>query len=214
MNSWATDLVRLVAKFGKNLSGSTASISRIIPPFCPLEHAPGKQFTNATSGINVLRLSSTSLDDCLSTLYRPGEQLTAIACCAKYFAVGSSSGKIVVYHDMTCQDVQELHHLEPVRMLQFGQKESLIACSGFQILRLWDSGSWQRLWQVNISHDCLSLQFIDEDSLLLGALRNNQFMIWESATGTLCDSADWTEDSEGQRNHAYRRPTCASIHIE
>lgn len=45
---------------------------------------------------------------------------------------------------------------------------------------------------------CLfSLCFADEDRLLLGALRNNQLMIWDCAEGCLGDSADWTEDDGG-----------------
>ena len=214
LDSWTTDLVRLVAKFGKTMSASPASIFHLIPPFCPPESAPRKQFAASPRGITVVGLSATSWDDCLSTIVRPSEQLTAVACCDTYFAVGSSNGKFAVYNEITCQEIQELHHSEPVRMLQFGQTGSVIASSGMKTIRLWDVESWQQLWQQDIPRDCLSLCFADEDRLLLGALRNNQLMIWDCASGSLTDSADWTENDDGQRNHAYRRPISAAICVE
>ena len=214
LDSWTTDLIRLVAKFGKTMSASPASIHHLIPPFCPPESAPRKQFAAATRGITVLGLSATSWDDCLSTIVRPSEQLTAVACCDIYFAIGSSNGKFAVYNEMTCQEIQELDHSEPIRMLKFGATGSVIASSGMKSIRLWDVESWQQLWQQDIPRDCLSLCFADEDRLLLGALRNNELMIWECASGVLTDVADWTENDDGQQNHAYRRPTTAAVCAE
>lgn len=215
LDSWATDLVRLVAKFGKNLAASPASIFHLIPPFCPPESAPRKQFGSSTArGILVLGLSAPSWDDCLSTIIRQGEQLTAVACCDKYFALGSSNGKLAIYSEMTCQEIKELDHSEPVRLLQFGQTGSVIGSSGMKLICLWDVNSWQQLWQQEVSRDCLSLCFADEDRLLLAALRNNQLMIWDCADGCLSDCADWTENDGGPRNNAYRRPISAAISVE
>ncbi len=39
-------------------------------------------------------------------------------------------------------------------------------------------------------------------------------MIWDCASGFLTDFADWTENDDGQRNHAYRRPISAAICAE
>lgn len=137
-----------------------------------------------------------------------------MACSHKFFAVGSSSGKVSVYNDMTCQEMQQLSHSEPVRTLQFGQTESVIASSGLKCIRLWDVDSWQQLWQQDIPRDCLSLCFADEDRLLIGALRNNRLMIWNGKSGIVSHSVDWTEDAEGQVNKAYRRPISAAISVE
>lgn len=211
LDSWATDLVRLVAKFGKMLLSSPSSIYHLIPPFCPAESALFMQFAASPRGIRVQGLSTTAWDDCLSTVVRPGEHLTALASCDDYFAVGSSNGKLAVYHEMTCQETQQLQHGESVRTLQFGQTRNLLAASGMKTIRLWDIDTWQQLWQKEIARDCLSLCFTDEDRLLIGALRSNQLMVWDCEDGSVNGSADWTEDEEGQLNHAYRRPISASI---
>ena len=211
LDSWATDLIRLVAKFGKILLMSPNSIFNLIPPFCPPESALNRQFASTARGIHVLGLSGMSWDDCLSTIVRAGEHLTSVACSDRFFATGSSNGRLTVYDEMTCQEHHELHHGESVRQLQFGETQCALVSSGMKMIRLWDVESCQELWHQDLTRDCLSLSFVDEDRLLLGALRNNQLVVWDCTDGSLSDSTDWTEDTEEPANHAYRRPTSAAI---
>lgn len=214
LDSWATDLIRLVTKFGNHLSSSPSSIFHLIPPFCPPDSAPKKQFGASSRGIAVLGLSATTWDDCLSTIVYPREQVSALTCSDKYFAVGLSNGKIVIYYETTCQEACILQSQEPVKILQFGETGRFIASSGAKSVQIWDVTSWQQLTIFDISQQCISLAFTDEDRLLLGALKNNQLMIWDLTTCLLRDSADWTLDIEGQRAHAFHRPTSAAISIE
>ena len=167
LDSWATDLVRLVIKFGPNLAASPGSIFNLIPPFCPSNSAPRKLFAASTRGITVLGLSATDWDDCLSTITHYQTSLTALACSDKYFALGLNTGKVVVYHEMTCQEAQVLQHGEHVRILQFGKMGSVIASGGMKNIRLWDVDTWQQIWELGISQECMSLQFTDEDKMLL-----------------------------------------------
>ena len=60
LNSWATDLIRLVTKFGRNIKTSPSSIYYLIPPFYPPETAPYKLFAAPTRGITVIELSATT----------------------------------------------------------------------------------------------------------------------------------------------------------
>ncbi|KAI0156577.1 hypothetical protein GGR57DRAFT_501627 [Xylariaceae sp. FL1272] len=48
IDAWASDLVRLVSKFGRQLLIYPESISQLIPPFCPLESAPYIQFARGS----------------------------------------------------------------------------------------------------------------------------------------------------------------------
>ena len=214
LDCWATDLIRLVTKFGKNIKASPSSIYHLIPPFCPPETAPRKQFAASTRGIAVLGLSATTWDDCLSTIVDLQEQFTALACSDKFFAVGMSSGKIVIYNGTTCQQHQALEHSEPVKLLQFGHRIDILVSAGPRKVRIWNAGSWEQLWGFKTSQQCMSLALIEEDQLLLGALKNNKLAIWDLAEGTLRDTADWTLDLEGPQSHAYRRPVAASFCME
>lgn len=211
LDSWATDLVRLVTKFGKNLSSYPSSIFHLIPPFCPSDTAPKRQFASSTRGIGVVGLSNTTWDDCLSTIVHQHQQLSALTCSSKHFAIGMSSGNVIVYHEMTCQEAQVLQHGEPVKVLKFAETGQILASSGTKLVCLWDTFSWQELWKFSITSLCMSMAFTDSDRLLLGALKNNELMIWDLTSGALRDSADWTQDLEGQRAHAFRRPTAAEF---
>ncbi|KAL9136204.1 MAG: hypothetical protein Q9175_002593 [Cornicularia normoerica] len=214
LDCWATDLIRLVTKFGKNIKASPSSIYHLIPPFCPPETAPRKHFAVSARGIAVLGLSATTWDDCLSTIVDSQEQFTALACSEKVFAVGMSSGKIVIYNETTCQQSQALDHSEPVKLLQFGHRIDILIAAGPRKVRIWNAGSWEQVWEFKTPQQCMSLALIEEDQLLLGALKNNNLAIWDLAEGTLRDTADWTLDLEGLQSHAYRRPIAASFCME
>ena len=214
LDSWAMDIIRLVTKFGKNLKASPSSIYHLIPPFCPSETAPWKQFAASARGIAVIGLSNTSWDDCLSTIVDSQEQFTALSCSDKSFAIGMSSGKVVVYNESTCQQSQVLNHPEPVKVLQFGNRIDILISAGPRKVRIWDTGSWEQMWEFKTPQQCMALALVEEEQLLLGALKNNTLAIWDLAEGTLRDPADWTQDLEGQQSHAYRRPITASFCIE
>lgn len=214
LDSWSIDLARLVTKFGKNLTASPTSIFHLIPPFCPPESAPRKCFASNTRGITVLGLSATVWGDCLSTIGHAQEKLTALACSDKHFAVGGASGRIVIYNDMTCQELRTLQHSEAVRILQFAKSTGLLVSTGFKIVRMWDTTVWEHLWMFDIGQLCMSVAFIENEQLLLGALRNNQLMVWDLGTGNLRDSADWTRDLEGFNANAFRRPILADFCVE
>lgn len=214
LDCWATDLIRLVTKFGKNLKASPSSINHLIPPFCPPETAARRLFAASARGITVTGLSGTTWDDCLSTIVDPEEQYTALTCSDKSFAIGTSSGKILVYNEMTCQQTQVLEHPEPVKLLQFGRRLDILISSGARNIRLWNTVSWEQVWKLNTSQQCMSLSLLEEDQLLLGALKNNNLAVWDLAEGTLRDTADWTQDIEALQSHVFRRPIAAAFCME
>lgn len=215
LDSWATDLVRLVAKFGKNLTAHPSSIFHLIPPFCPFESAPRKQFASSGArGISVLGLSATGWDDCLSTIVQSGAQMTALSCSDNHFATALSDGRVVVYHELTFQEAYTLQHEQAVRTLQFGQTGTVIASASMKVVRVWSIVTWQQILSFDITHDCMSLAFTDEDRLLLGAQRNNFLMIWDLTNGVVKECANWTQNYIGPQSHAFRRPITAAISTE
>ena len=212
VESWATDLIRLVTKFGKNLCDSPSSIFDLIPPFCPPDTAPQKIFAASSRGIAVLGLSATTWDDCLSTIVDHTEQFAALACSDKYFVIGMSSGKIVVYNEVTCQEVQTLQHNEPVRTLRLGHRLDVLVAAGPKSVRIWDMSLWKEVWKFDLPELCLSILLMEEEELLLGALRNNCIGVWDLTTGILRDTAAWTQGIS--KSLASRRPIAAAFGIE
>lgn len=219
LDSWTTDLQRLVAKFGKNLLENPSSIYHLIPPLCPLGSAPRKLFaatTRGTSGIQLVGLSNKTWGDCMSTIIEPQEQFTSLACSATHFAIGTNTGTIRIFNQTTCQEVKVLRnkHVSPVKLLRFGTKEAVLASAGSEKVRVWDTASWTQRWELGVLAQPMSLSFAEEDTRLLVALKNNHFSIWDLKTGTRKYSDPWTRDLEGQKALSCSRPIAATCNVE
>ncbi|KAL8893845.1 MAG: hypothetical protein Q9192_004863 [Flavoplaca navasiana] len=214
LDNWATDLPRLVTKFGRELLHSPPSIFHLIPPFCPSESAPRRLFAASTRGIAVLGLSATKWDDCASTIFDPSEQFTALACAERYFAIGTSSGNIMIYNAETCQETRRLRHCEPVRLLHVGNTTKVLVAAGAKTIRTWSLTTSQHVWEFKTTQPCMSLATTEKDELLLGALKDDNLAVWNLTSGTLRDYSNWIEGLEGQQAHStyyFRQPIAAAF---
>lgn len=128
--------------------------------------------------------------------------------------VGLSSGKIPVYNETTCQEVQILQQQGPVRLLHFDTTGDILVSCSMKATYVWSLTSWQQLWKFHFSKQCLALTFADANRLLLGALKNNCLMIWDLTTGVLNETEDWTRDLDGLKAHRFRSPSFAAFCIE
>lgn len=214
LNSWATDLVRLVMKFGKNLAACPYSIFNLIPPFCPPATVLRKQFGTSGCTITVSGLRAETWDDCLSTIVNTREQYSSLASSKTQFAIGTFSGKVTLYKQTTCQEVGTLQHEEPVRLLTFGYIANILVSAGSRNIRIWDLASKVQLWKFDAPQQCMSLALTDKEQLLLGALKDHRLKIWDLNTGCLTEDVDWTHDLEGMTKQLYRRPVTAAFSME
>ena len=211
LDAWATDLVRLVTKFGKNLASSPSSIFQLIPPFCPSGTALKRQFATSSRSITVSGLSATGWDDCSSTMIYQQDTPSALSCSATVFVVGLTSGQIKVYHETTCQDLCTLSHGEAVKGLQFADNGDFLASIGLKSICIWNMLTWKLLWKLEIPSSCLSYSFVDNDQLFLGALRNNQILAWDLATGFCTELPSWLDGLDEEYSGHFLRPMCATL---
>ncbi|KAI9719880.1 MAG: hypothetical protein M1828_006010 [Chrysothrix sp. TS-e1954] len=207
----SVDLIRLVTKFGKSLLEYPSAIFSLIPPFCPPHSAIRRQFAASARDITVLGLTPSGWDDLISTIIMTAERLTALECSDRYFAIGMASGRIAVHNEMTCLLERVLFHQEHVRVLGFAKKVDVLASAGAKMVRLWSTSTWEGLWMFESKSLCMSVAFVEEEQLLLGAMKNNLLMIWDVSSGALRDSTDWTIDLEGPSALGYRRPVAAAF---
>ena len=101
-----------------------------------------------------------------------------------------------------------------MRILQFGNVIDVLVSTGLKKVRIWDTRLWEQSWEFDIAQMCMSVQLMEEQQLLLGALKDNHLMVWDLEAGSLRESVDWTNDLEGPDAHAYRRPIAAAFCIE
>ncbi len=200
---WATDLIRLVANFGKKLLELPSSIYWLIPPFCPKESAIFKQFGTTARAITVAGLSATAWDDRLACIEYPETQATALACGETYFAVGLQSGEIVLCHNTTCQESQRLQHGQPAKLLAFDGSGNVLVTVSRRDVKIWSLTTRSILWHFTTEDDVLSLLFVEDDKVLILATKGNGTMSWDMISGEIMDECPWTDAFGDER---FRRP--------
>jgi WD40 repeat protein len=206
LEQWSTDLIRLVAKFGKNLLLAPASIYGLIPPFCPRDSALGQQFGSSMRGMSVVGLSASDWDDRLSVMqYAKDARSTTVAYGPRHFAVGLSIGEIIVYNATTCQESIKYQLGQKVRFLAFGSKDNLLAASGRTEIRIWDTESGVLLHSYQTSNETLALAFSEADTRLMTATRGHTVVVYDLGYESKPDIHPWLDDEEEMDDTEFRR---------
>ncbi|CAN9479230.1 unnamed protein product [Alternaria alternata] len=186
VSQWATDLMRITAKFGRYLLDNPDSIYGLIPPLCPRDSAINQQFGVVRSGLSVSGVGNGAWEDSVSHIDFQQDCAMSIAAGPYQFAIGTSSGRIILYLQDTCQESMSLDHGESAKVLHFGNSYKL-ASAGAHMIRLWDLKSESLVWTYNIKENPILLQF-DQDDRLIVATESNRVIILSCDDGTtLCD---------------------------
>jgi WD40 repeat protein len=205
VEAWSDDLIHIIAAFGKCLLSSPTSIHFLIPPVCPPGSILHKSFKDYPRNIDVVGISGQDWDDRLSCITFPEDQALSIACRDSRFAVGLSSGIIVLYEDTTCQESGALNHGEPVRFLEFANINPFLASSsGRRIVKLWNAITETLIWTVDIHVVPLSLSFNEDDSILMAATTSNHVERWNVPDGSALDIRPFWDPEDEQAG--YKRP--------
>lgn len=212
---WANDLPHLVTRFGKQLISMPSSIHRLIPPFCPAGSVVREQF-NAIRGMSVHGVQAQEWDECISTIpYHKPERPTAIVASSESIAVGTSTGKVVLYDHQTLQESQVVEQKEPVWTVVFSADGKLLAIASSRSIRVWSIERRVELRTFPVKALCLALAFDEDGVTLWAAMRNNMLICWDIDTGEMRrDPANWTIAfaEEGSELHA-RAPVTATFCI-
>jgi WD40 repeat protein len=210
VENWVVDLHRIVAKFGETLLASPSSIHWLIPPFCPRSSAVASGYQSSSKGIEVRGLRDTGWDDRLSSLDSHDKQVYSVTCGEALFAVGHSTGRIVLYHNTTCLEMKTLTHSLPVLRLSFDAAGSILVSSGRRDLCVWDIESGVKLMTFITEHDVLHFAFVDKDQNVIVATRGNYIQRWNLRSGHDLGRVDWTEDLPFTDESHFRRPPLTS----
>ena len=155
LEAWATDLVKIVGKFGTNLVRSPESIYKLIPPFCPDESVMYQQFGRKQSmALKVSGFSLSTWDDSLARLsFGAGIHATAIKAAGNRIAVLSPSGIVIVYYASTCEESRRIKHGERVQRMQLNLSGTLLVTYGYKTSKVWEVGTGRCVASVHNSPD-------------------------------------------------------------
>lgn len=152
LHEWATDLTRLVARFGANLTQSPSAIHRHVPPFCPEGSIVRKTYYREENPlITVTGVSNNDWDDNLARLAvgHENETATKVRCAGVYvFTLIPSGGTVIVWHAETLEELRRITHGEWVRLMEVNKLGSVVATDGRSAIRVWDTTTGELLYSL------------------------------------------------------------------
>lgn len=167
---WATDIIKILGKFGLNLAKDPTTIFKQIPPFCPRDSMIHKQFGIGGSELSVDGISSTAWNDSLAKIaVGSGFLATTIICSSNHFAILTIPGQIALYDMITFEKTHLLQHGECVSAISFSHSGENLASSGFRSTKVWSVATGKAFFQIQNPPRtrALKLAFSADDNLLL-----------------------------------------------
>ncbi|KAJ5185120.1 Cytochrome cd1-nitrite reductase-like C-terminal heme d1 [Penicillium cf. griseofulvum] len=204
VESWATDLLKLIGKFGLHLTECPTSIYQEIPPFCPktsMIYRQFEQFAPRPYSLAVKGLSKSTWDDGLAKIsLQPAAQGLIIVCAGDHFAVLTGLGVITLYNSTTFETKHVLKHAEGVSAMSFSRGSHLLVTYGYWTTKIWsvDSGEVMHRIKNPIGSSALAIVFSTGDTqivvgstdrLLRVAQLTDQAPAWSILHGSLLKMA-------------------------
>ena len=213
---WAVDLIRIVPKFGRNISKYPSSIHKLLAPFCPSETAIGSRF-GSNGSISVVGSSMTSWDDCLAhfTVGRNGEMCKAVAAGSKYLVVALSDreGTIITFSSETYQEVNRVRHGKRTACVALDATGERLVSSSLQSIQIWDirSGRLEVELYRETSARCLSVGFRNENHMIVSVAADDTITTWNTRTHD-CKTSRFKRPAPPKDEQRHRgAPWCVSL---
>ncbi|KAI1762699.1 hypothetical protein GGR53DRAFT_402681 [Hypoxylon sp. FL1150] len=174
LESWSTDFVKLVGKFGANLRQNPESIYKLIPPFCPKNSSIHQLFGKAEAkSISVSGSSTENWDDSLARISLGfSSYASSIIASGALVAILASAGSVFVYDSSTFEEatISPIKHGERVYRMELNSTGTLLATYGYRTTKVWEVSTGNCKVSVdNIKSRPrpLSMLFINNNSSLL-----------------------------------------------
>lgn len=143
IDGWATDLIKIVGKFGNSLNKNPDSIHKLIPPFCPEDSIIYQQFGRKESkALHVSGITSSNWDDCLARFsLEQGVLASAVLAAGSRIVILTNirkSSRIIIYNSATFEEQRRITHPERVFSIQVNKLGDLLVSYGYMTTRVWD----------------------------------------------------------------------------
>ena len=152
VESWATDLLKVLGKFGQTLTTSPMSIYQQIPPFCPTSSMIYQHFEQQAPYPPPLHIGGVTRkvwDDSLAKIsLGPRTQTLTVLCSGPYFAVLTGTGDVNLYDSTTFELQRTLSHAERVCTMSFSGCSDLLATYGFRTTKVWSVKTGHIIYQI------------------------------------------------------------------
>lgn len=191
IQSWATDIIRVVGKFGSVLIHDPPSVYRQLPVFCPRNSMIGRTYApSRQDSLRVTGLKTEEWDDCLASVNvgrdEYATQVSATEIC--FVTLVSTTGSIIVWSSETCEQLRTINVGSYVPLMAINRAGTAIATVTFDSYDVWDLLTGRRLYHCLRPSDALvlDLRFGTADWELVMGLNSNSVLRLNVSTG-LCN---------------------------
>ncbi|KAI9840612.1 MAG: hypothetical protein M1837_001508 [Sclerophora amabilis] len=216
IEGWATDLVKIAGKFGKDLIKNPESIYKLIPPFCPRDSFIFQLFGRKESkALRVTGFLNTCWDDSLTHLsFGSGNHATAILAAGSHVVALINSRKVLIYHTASWEETGRIQHGESVLKILLNSSGTLLVTYGYVATKVWNisTGNCIASGQNPAGRPRpQTLVFTDDDRKLLVGTQDKQI-----SSMLLCDSvSEWRVvariDEQPLDGTFINSPTCMAL---
>ena len=184
LKHWAKDLMRVVGRFGHNLTQSPRSIYSDVIPFCPRDSIL-RQTYGRTNRISVVGISNTEWDDCLATLALGNDEYVfQVICKGMYIVTLIRDGVLVVFNAESCGETRRIKHGEWVSMVSCSTTLPWLVTAGTKTIRGWDLTTGGEVFALRNEYErrILELSFSANDTELLVAYDDSTIQCFDLQT--------------------------------
>ncbi|KAI1141765.1 hypothetical protein F5Y05DRAFT_272392 [Hypoxylon sp. FL0543] len=172
IDTWAVDLLKLPAKFGRHLSEDPQLIYKCIPALSPASSAIFQKFSGSpTTTLSVSGVSNSEWDDCLARVSAGTGRALVLAVTSLYLALAADMpvGCITLWDTSLFTEFKTLDVGEYVYSLAFNSSGSLLACYGLSRTYVWKlpTCSLVRTIKNPYQERPLGFKFNESDSLIM-----------------------------------------------
>ncbi|KAL9039347.1 MAG: hypothetical protein Q9180_002583, partial [Flavoplaca navasiana] len=183
IEKWSMDLVKIVGKFGGNLTRNPEAIHRLIPPFCPHDSILYQQYgRKEIRSLMVGGFTNTSWDDSLARLsFSSGIHADRIVAVGAYIFVLDPAGNIYIYGEKSFEEIHQLKHGERIRWMHVNSNGTLLVAYGFNSTSLWDVADGRCIGSVRNptrSARPQSMNFVEDDTTIMLGSDDGRLRLW------------------------------------
>ena len=183
IESWATDMVKVVGKFGNSMIKNPEAIHKLIPPFCPLKSTIYQQFGLKESKLlQVSGLTNTTWDDCLAHFsFEQNVMASSVLAAGSLIVILTTlrnSSNVILYSSATFEEQRRVQHPERVSSIQINYLGDLLVSYGYTTTRVWDTVTGDCVKVIQNPPDlprARTIQFTENDNAILFGDENRCF---------------------------------------
>ncbi|KAK7739100.1 hypothetical protein SLS62_011300 [Diatrype stigma] len=172
LDTWAVDLMKLPAKFGRHLSDDPYLIHKCIPALSPTSSAMHQKYSgSSTITLSISGLSNTEWDDCLARVSVSSGRALRLAVSPLYLVVAADrpKGSIVIWDTNLFEERKVLGIGEHIDSLAFNESGTLLACCGLSKTHMWKVENWCLVRDAKNPHRerAIEIKFDEAGSLVM-----------------------------------------------